>query len=458
MSPAASPILVTGLLLTVASLQARPQAPLDPVPLVAEPFGLRMSVPAGAIATTQLNQGRLTYLVSDAREAGTWGVRIGTLTSTLSNPTPATVIDAQVHAVRATGRPFRVLANEPGRYGGTAGRLAYLEQTLDGGARVINGWLVVPTAHRTFLVFSIVTTADHFARLRPLLRASFSTIELLSKDAVVTRREARLARGRVIVDTLTPEALRSMVDQQQWYRIYEPAASGRWADEVEVGYMSLKCVEGRRGELTPERSPDSYRAMEQEKGLMVMIDARAIIDAQRHHYLDVQGRYWMAWDRSRESWSVRQTQRQGEATRTKAETGLRTGAMLQVIHSSKEAFTREPKEWSIPDTAYVSQAELFLLGSLLPRDGSFEGEMMLYYYDARHEQLPRRVDRWQPAADGSGNWTLVTQSALAAGSYTQLFDANGVRLRRVDADGKVTERTSAEELRRLWRSKGLLTQ
>jgi hypothetical protein len=37
----------------------------------------------------------------------------------------------------------------------------------------------------------------------------------------------------------------------------------------------------------------------------------------------------------------------------------------------------------------------------------------------------------------------------------QEFDKEGKRVRRVDPDGTVTERISLEDLRALWKSKGL---
>jgi hypothetical protein len=37
----------------------------------------------------------------------------------------------------------------------------------------------------------------------------------------------------------------------------------------------------------------------------------------------------------------------------------------------------------------------------------------------------------------------------------QEFDKDGIRVRRVDADGTVTERITLEELRKLWNAKGL---
>lgn len=438
-------------------------AGLDPAPWVAEPLGLQMHVPAGAVITAQVVQGRVSYLISGTRGGSAWSMRIGSVTSTLAQASASALVDEQFRAVEATGRPYRILANEPRRYGDVDGQLLYLEQTLETEAKVSNGWLILPTSPQTFLVFFIVTGADHFGRLRPVFDASFATIKLRSPNEMMERRRARLAQGQAIIKTFSPDRLRSVLGQLMWYRIYQPAASGNRDDDIELGYLSMQCSEAMRGAVDPQRSPDTYSTMESQPGLMVLIEARGVLDAQAKRYLDVQGRYWMAWDRSEETWSNLQTHRDGEASRTVAETGIRTApeprfphGTLTVIHSSKERFTRDPKEWSIPNEAYLSQPEVFMLGSLLPRDGTLTGEMAFYYYDSRLQRLPQRVDRWEPAKDGSGNWVLTTQPALDAGSITQTFDSAGHRIKRIDANATVTQRIDPAELRRLWLAKGLL--
>ena len=140
---------------------------------------------------------------------------------------------------------------------------------------------------------------------------------------------------------------------------------------------------------------------------------------------------------------------------TTGETGVRDFGLLNVIISSKKKMSREPKQWSLPDRAYLCQPEVFFLGSLLPRDDSVGEELAFYHYDSHRQRMPLRVDRWQRTDDGSGNWTLISKLAIDAGSITQIFDAQGNRLKRLDANGVITERIDPQELQRLWKAKGL---
>jgi hypothetical protein len=453
------PLAALPVALALAAAGPPPAPGLDPNPLVAEPLGLRMHLPEGAVVLPQVAEGDVSYAVTGGGDENKpWSMRISTLNPALPEVSAEVLLSENVEAVKATGRPYRVIATGPLTCGGVEGRVLYLQQTLDDGQQLVNGWLLLPTSARTFLAISFLTTAEYFPRLRGTLEASFATIKLRRQAELLDERQAQLERGRAVIETFTPQRLRSVLTDRQWYRIYRPTGPDEYADAAEVGFLSMQVLDAPRGQLTPERLPQSYTALESERGLMVIVEARAIIKADDGQYLDVDGRYWMNWDRSTEAWSVRQTQRRGKASQTTAETGLRNGENLEVIHSLREQLTREPSRWTVPDKSFLCQPELFLLGSLLPRDRPPEGAMGFFYYDAKSRQLTQRVDRWAKSGDGTGQWVLTTTPMLEVATIVQRYDASGHRIERVDADGTVTRRIDPEELRRLWRSKGLLTR
>ncbi len=455
--PIRAAILAVLLAVTGGSAEAAaPRRGLAAEPFVAEALGLRMYLPADAIADAQVVDEAVSYVVSNPQT--TWSMRISAVTPAVAGPTAAALAEEHLKAVEATGRRLDILTNEARTVGSVTGQMLYVQQTLDDQKPLVSGWLFLPTSARSFVVLTVLTTAEGFARLRPVFDASFATIELRSLEELERQRKARYERARAIVVTFSPDKLRSLLGQKQWYRIYRPSASGRVADDTEVGFLSMQCQEGMRGELTPERSTETFGSMEAETGLMVSVEARAIISAEKNHYLDVNGRYWMDWDRTEEAWSVRQTQRIGAHTQTSAETGVRNKATLDVIHSSREQLTREPSRWTIPDLAYLSQPEVFLLGRLLPRDGSLDGDLAFYFYDTRSRRLAERVDQWQRTRDGSGDWLLTSTPMLEAAMIRQRFDARGDRIQRIDGDGTLTERIDPDDLARLWKSKGLMAR
>ncbi len=430
---------------------------LDPEPLVAEALGLRINLPRGTVATTEMSGGRLVYTFADRPVGATWTMRLNELVTTLADPKPSRLADEKVRSFEDGRNPFRVLVNQDLDCGGVAGRLLYIWQKASDGAEAVNGWLILPRSGPSFLVFSIVTTADRIDSVRPILDASLATVRVRAPAEQKALHEQRLQLGREAVDTFTEERLREAAGPRQWYRISVPGEAGR--PDTEVGYLSLEAREAARGEVEPDRDPSRYGALEAQSGLMVLLEGRVIIGEPRNgHFYDIQGRYWLAWDRAVEQWSVRMTQRQGEATKSTSETGLRELGKLRVIAASLEEYTRDPVSWTISEKAYLSQVEVFLLGALLPRDGSITGEMSFLYYEPTMRMLPLRLDLWGPGGGGTARWSLRTRPFLQALTIDQDFDASGRRLRRVDWDGqvrKVTEPIDPEALRRLWEEKGL---
>jgi hypothetical protein len=422
---------------------------------MAEALGVSLHPPQGSVVSTQVTNGRLVYTFTDKPQGATWTMTLQALVSVLPEPTPRRLVQEKIRTLQEARRDVRVLADEPLRLGEVEARLLYLQETLPGGVVAVNGWLIYPVRGPSFLVLSIVTTADHFPRLRPVFDACMATVRGRPPADQEDLRQQRFMLGRTAIDRFTPQHLRGALAPRSWYRMYSPGDSPGVAGDSEVGYLSIEAREAPRGELDPQRSAGSYGVMEAESGLLALIEARAVIDAARGHFLDVAGRYWMSWDRVREGWSVLMTERQGPTERTSAETGQREADKLTVINSSQDLRSRDPTTWSIPDKAYLSQVEVFLLGALLPRDGSIQGEMSFYYYDPRQRRMPVRIDDWAPLGDGTGQWVLRSQSMLEAAAHTQVFDSAGRRLRRIDADGKITELIDFAELQRIWKATGL---
>ena len=103
----------------------------------------------------------------------------------------------------------------------------------------------------------------------------------------------------------------------------------------------------------------------------------------------------------------------------------------------------------IPSTHRV----LIVLGELLPRDATSPRlEFKDYAFDQRDLKLPQRRESWTRIEHG---WRLETQQGSAPAKIVQEFDDSGKRVRRVDLDGSVTELIELEDLRALWKAKGL---
>jgi hypothetical protein len=441
--------------------EATPRAPspapadgLAEAPLDAEALGFRMRVPIGT--TVRVEKNPPNYLLSDGGDAPAWRIRAAALNASKAETTARSQCDDYIALMRTKSAGLEVLVDEPRRVDGRDAHLVYLAMPLDGGGRGISGNLVIPTGPDAYLVFATLVVDGEFERSRALLDRAFATIELRDAAADSAEKFELLARGVEIVAGFTEERLRATIaPDPACYRMWRPDAQG---GEKDFGYALVRVREGKRGEVDASRDPKDFKGDERDSGLFVTLDARVVVNDDPTHTLDAQSRYFVTWDRTSEAWSVRTTERHKRASRSSAQTGVRFAPSvgeprprIEVISSGRETKSREPQSWPVPP-AYVSQAELVVLGQLLPDPGASTIEFSDYAFDQREEKLPQRRETWTRTADG---FRLETRPSSAPAKLVQEFDAKGRRVRRTDIDGTVTERIDLEDLRTLWRSKGL---
>ncbi len=429
---------------------------LAPDPVVLDALGVSIRPPGGALV--QRIPGSNQYVINDSQDPPRYLIRVQSMISSTPSSTPAEQFDDHLRFLHERGAQYRVLVERDDPVGGQPAKIAYVAMPMEGGLTAITGWCMVQTAPNMFVVFSLLSSGVDFGAVEPLLDRSFETVSLQTLEAISAARAERLERGAAAIATFTPARLKQLTDgRQRWFRVYKPGGAADGSDR-ELGWIVMKVFEADRDEVKPGTPP---RPREQaEMGLMVALDAKMLIDGDATHTVDVQTRIWMAWDRSSETWTIVSTERQAKMVRSWEQTGWRTApspgeprSVLHVINSTRS--TRDPFQWQIPSGAYLNQAEVILLGRLLPRDGSVDGELSFYCYDGKLNRMPQRQDRWTREPDG--RCTLVTRPFQEGPEYTQLFSPSGERLRRIDPDGVVTEATELEDLRRLWKSKGLPT-
>lgn len=434
---------------------------LDPNPFEVEGLGLRINLPVGASISAEKLDGQLVIAVSDEPTTPTWSMRIQPLSSSLEVPTAAAQINELMHDLKRTNQDFQVISNAAWSAGAVPGQLCYLQLEPRPDQKVVSGWLLLPTSESTFMVFSIQTLPEHLSRVRPLLEASLATVQLRSADDLAAERKAFLDAGSALLASFTPEKLKSLVGVQQWHRVYKPATAPGMPD-TEVGYSLLEVLDAKKGAIEPTKKEGDYSRSERTPGIMIRVQGRVVVDAQRGNYYDSMGLYWMAWDQSEETWNIRATQWQGEAQWSEAETGVRppymagTPSKITVIKSVLSTNSREPYDWFVPDV-YLSQPLHWVLGRLLPKDASGDREYRFYFYNFanRQAQLSQRADVWGPLNDGSGNFRLATRLTSDSPAMTTIYNSKGELVRRVHPDGSITEPATVEVIHNLWKNAGL---
>lgn len=417
-----------------------------------------MYVPQSQILSDRAG-GQLVVTLQDPALTPGWSITIQHMVVT-PGATAEGQIQQHLESLDAAGHPFELIENRAVIAGNVRGQLCYIRQSAGGddGEAIVAGWLILPAGPDVMLVFSILAMPEELPFLRNQLEAAFGTINLQSAAEVSLLRRSRVENGRALLEGITAERLRPLIGTHQWSRIYRVDQEGH---EHEVGYTLLEVYEAKRGALNPKRPESSYSAAEKQDGIMVRLQGRVIGDVQRRVFYDSIALYWMAWDQSEEAWSVRGTQRQGQAQRSESETGVRVAASaghpiptLQVIRQRSSDYQRDPYEWSVPDV-YLSQALAAVLGRLMPRDVGASGEYSYYFYNFSHSvpQLTQRTDRWE--VDDRGRWKLTTRLSVDTPPIVSLYSATGEFLETRRPDGSVTVPTSIERIRQIWLSKGL---
>jgi hypothetical protein len=311
-----------------------------------------------------------------------------------------------------------------------------------------------------FLVMSLLANESDLDAILPNLRASLASVRLLSAESVEAERRGRIERGAAILAAITPERLRAVASGgPSWFRVFRAARGER--PETELGYVRILAREGQRGEVDATRTRESFRGEDLDAGFLVELDARSLVPERADQFTVTQGRFWLAWDRSAEVWSVRSSRHSGRNVANTAETGLRSPPLpgaprpkLTVITANAEKAFREPEEWTVPPN-YLSQAEQQAIGFLLPPPSADGDSFILYAYDPKTGSLPQRAESWRAEAD-----RRVLETRISGGpvSLRREFDSTGALLRRVDSEvlgDVVTEAIKPEALEALYRRKGL---
>jgi hypothetical protein len=432
-----------------------------PEEIVAEGLGLGFLPPSAAFLRTNSSDGVLRYELIDGRDQPRWRMRIQGLVASRADATVASQLEDYLASMRSSGQAFTVRLDEEIRpAAGEPGRLLLLANDLGDGAVGVSGWALFPRGEGVFLVMSLLANEADLDAILPSLRSSLASVRLLSAETVERDRRHRVERGAAMLAAITPERLRAVATgEPSWFRVSRAATGDR--PEAELGYVRLRAREGRRGEVDATRSPDSFRGEDVEAGFLVELDARTLVPDRTDHFTVTQARFWLAWDRSSELWSVRTARHAGRNVANSAETGLRTAplpgaprARLTVITANAEKAFRQPEEWPVPPN-YLGQAEQQVLGLLLPAPPESGESFILYAYDPKTGSLPQRTESWRTE---SGRRVLETRLSGGPVSLRREFDASGRLVRRIDSEvlgDVVTEAIAPEALETLYRRKGL---
>ena len=451
---------------------AQAPAALDAAPTDFELLGVRMRLPAGSLTRNEGTGKSATWIITERQESPRYILRLSKLFASAPG-SPGAQIDEFVKSVSERPSPnavFAVRSRKEFDLGGRPAGLLYTslrEGTGEDEVNAIQGYFILQVAPTEFVVVSSLLAESDFGTTVPLLEECFRSIEVPDPAQLEGSRVERMQRGIHLLGGLDEDALRRALDSlpskgagpaPRWYRLTRTDPDGT---VQESGYMTIVAIDAAQGAANPDRAEADWDPQERERGLLVRVQMRTLLDPAGKAVNDTDARYWVRWDRQREFWTVRTTARSGKNTKTSSQLGMRDAPTsgqprptLEVTDVSQSSAAVAPRRWTIPPEGYLSQAEAMVLPRLLPRTAE-AAAYGFYWFDGRSGRIAQRADVATPRPDGM---TVTSRRSLEAAMAIDDTDARGLLLRRDSDDGTGARLTTGEELLALWKRKGLPVQ
>ena len=457
------------LLIAPARAQLAPSAVrLSSSPVRIESLGLTLFLPEGAGAQT-VTQGQsasvATRIVFPDASGFTaiHGKRSRDDSLTLAGVTDELVekmltaagkINAEGKLIEGTSRA-NIIARDPAlTINGFPADRFYVEfPEVRGEGQEVRGYTVFKTGPGRFVIFELFTDLLKLDRARVNYETMISSAEFTAGEDIDIKRSTMIRSGIAALGSLTAADYKDVMNAsgQRWERLYSPARTGDDLDAREHGYRRLRAWVGRRGELNPDRKENEWRDIEREPGFLLRIDALLIEDDLR---VDSQAIYYLSIDRTLESWSVKMTLRQGEATPTRwEETGAREDTSMVVRVEQGGAHPRVIKPLTQSE-GYVSVLESYMMGPLLVK-ADLPSDFAFYTYQSQGEKVSLRTDSVARPQGANGPFEITTRPRENGPSQTALYRPDGSLIRIDRPDGRIWEPIAFDRLVALWRAKDM---
>jgi hypothetical protein len=440
--------------------------------VVLESAGLTIPIPLGA-SSERTRVGTANTVKIIGRDT-TWQLNVQTPRFANPDATPASVLEDLVVALfeqsgqvyDATPGQARLIAykgrivepmKEISLPSGLPAQRIYITFPPDGVSNdpakqveIIRGYTVIKVTSEQYLSFELITPRPDFERNRPTYEAIIAGCAIEDPTMANASRKAAIDAGARILRDLSESDLTQLIkaNGERWERLHMPSQTDHDSDATEKGYRRFKASIG----------PSPLSRGSGEDGFLLKINARLLMEDSV--VCDSEGVYFLGKDRSRESWTVKNTIRDlnpnpqaRKKPMTTTEFGSRDGKSVSVRidgETGKPLFARP----IIEGDGYISQIEAWLLPQVLVRSG-IATDFAFYQYRSEKQQISFRRDDVTQPADTPNVWIIRSRMSDRGLEQVMTLNSKGQPLRTVLPDKSVWEPTTVEKLTRLWKDKGL---
>lgn len=424
---AASP-LVALLLVAVSLVAPGVAAAADPIKLADErwhenAYGLSLRPPADARRVTQPRDGAVVQFVDDP------GYSIGLFIRHSENEVNLNTLKQQLALEISYGsREANIIDDREFKIAGRPGTASYF-RVKRGDQEWVLGHAVVRIDPYTIVQLRLNSSTESYEANRALFEAVIDSVQFTSPAELDRIRSAWIRAGQRWRQGLDRDMLKQAMAAEQWFRVLDGT--------VDVGYMRF------RHSLASELGVP---------GVRVEVDSRIVIGPAS---FDTVSFFWEADNGQAELWSIRQARRtlqKGPAAsnvpppppQISEETGVRANGRINVRRALPGDV--DELEWAVPPEGYLSQVELQLVPSLLPRGD--QQDFGFYAYASKEAELGLRSMQVYPAEDG--RYVVRERATVNGAEQVSTYDANGRLIRRQFPDGRTIVPATPEEMRAIW--------
>ncbi|NRA58155.1 MAG: hypothetical protein HRU13_08610 [Phycisphaerales bacterium] len=471
---AAACLLALGTFVHAASAQGGSTSVImSPEPLALEPVGLELEIPAdasgfradrGEVPTLEISPSLgHWYLVIQApqRRVAAQGragahLPVDDLTDQILENLRASYRVDQSDGTTMESRAS-VLAREKGLV--VAGRPAsrFYVTFPESDRERVRMYTLVDAGAGQMVSFDLLCEFGDRAEARTAYLAVLASAQFSGNTEVAASRAIAIETTEALLGMLTSadyDRALALADGR-WDRLSQPAETGLAMDDTERGYRWIRAWKGRKGEINPERSEESWTEDDRREGYLVRMDGRMAQRSATGQWtlIDTRVVCFMTFDRQHEAWTASTTFRQGDQRPvTNTEFGVRDGQEMKIARRGSMSNTLQP---AVPPRGYVNQVEFYLLPQLLVGHAA-EATYGVYAYAGGDTSVRYRQFELEPGSGGAIAWQLTTQLGEESRSISVYDGAGGFR-GSDRGDGTRWTPSNREELLDLWRRKGLPT-
>ncbi len=451
-------------------------AAAQPIELAEKPLnlpgiGLEIRLPLGSTATQQsLNREVFAEILG---EDNLWRIKLESKTSSNKHLEPENAakqirqnLQESFGALRPRGgdddASFQSLAPilddvAPISFSGGSAYRFFLRQPSSSPAvpDTIRGVAVIAIGEGQMLVWDMTAPADNYQLAKAALDATLGGIIATDGKLTVPDREIAIKTGNALLQGINTETMRRVFNNQdqRWYRLYRN--SGETSEESEIGYRSIRAWAGKRSDVGGKGSISAAEG--NVPGYLVQIKARSLDEntqgPERLIY-DSEGTYFVSEDFKKEAWKLRLVIRRGNESTNFTEIGARDGFEELLVITSSPNGRDESYRLKIKEEGYLPMPLALILPSILAETGA-TGDVAFYTYRSDASAVTFRHDAIRHDTEHPGQFIHNTSVSLDSPRITKEIAADGEVLRETLPGGRVWEKTSIEELARIWRAKGL---